>query len=180
MPQFAEITDRFRSFIEQQKIFFVGTAARDGRVNISPKGMDTLRVLGPHRIVWLNLTGGENESAAHLRDTTRMTVMWCAFEDNPMILRAYGNATVIHPRDPIWAELAPLFPALPGARQIFDLTVALVLRSCGMGVPLFAFRSPREALVQWAEKKGDSGLKEFWQEKNQVSLDGKPTGILEA
>ena len=179
MRQFAEITDRFRSFIEHQKIFFLGTAARDGRVNVSLKGMDTLRVLGPHRIVWLNLTGGENESAAHLRENTRMTVMWCAFDGNPMILRAYGNATVIHPRDPSWDKLAPLFPALPGARQIFDLTVDLVLRSCGMGVPLFEFRGPREALLQWAKKKGDSGLKEFWRENNQVSLDGKPTGILE-
>jgi Pyridoxamine 5'-phosphate oxidase len=180
MPQFPEITERFRSFIGQQKIFFVGTAARDGRVNISLKGMDTLRVLGPHRVAWLNLTGGENESAAHLRETPRMTLMWCAFEGNPMILRAYGKATVIHPRDPNWDKLAPLFPTLPGARQIFDLTVDLVLRSCGMGVPLFEFRGPREALLHWAEKKGDSGLKEWWQERNQVSLDGKPTGILEA
>lgn len=179
MPQFTEITDRFRSFIEQQKIFFVGTAARDGRVNISPKGMDTLRVLGPHRVVWLSLTGGENESAAHLRETPRMTLMWCAFEGNPMILRAYGNASVIHPRDPGWDKLAPLFPPIPGARQIFDLAVDLVLRSCGMGVPLFEFRGPREALLHWAEKKGDSRLKEWWQEMNQVSLDGKPTGILE-
>jgi Pyridoxamine 5'-phosphate oxidase len=180
MPQFPEITERFRSFIEEQKIFFVGTAVTEGRVNIAPKGMDTLRVLGPHRIVWLNLTGGENESAAHLRETPRMTLMWCAFESNPMILRAYGNATVIYPRDLSWNELAPLFPVLPGVRQIFDPTVDLVLRSCGMGVPLFEFRGPREALLHWAEKKGDSGLKECWQEMNQFSLDGKPTGILEA
>ena len=180
MPQFAEINDRFRSFIEQQKIFFVGTAARDGRVNIAPKGMDSLRVLGLHRIVWLNLTGGENESAAHLRETPRMTLMWCAFDGSPMILRAYGNAVVIYPRDPGWDELAPLFPALPGSRQIFDVTVDLVLRSCGMGVPFFEFRGPREALRQWAEKIGDRGIKKFWQENNQVSLDGKPTGILEA
>jgi hypothetical protein len=179
MPKFPEITERFRSFIEQQKIFFVGTAGRDGRVNISPKGMDTLRVLGPYRVVWLSLTGGENESAAHLRETPRMTLMWCAFEGGPMILRAYGKATVIHPRDPSWGKLAPLFPALPGARQIFDLTVDLVLRSCGMGVPLFEFRGPRDALLHWAEKKGDGGLKEWWQEMNQVSLDGKPTGIFE-
>jgi Pyridoxamine 5'-phosphate oxidase len=178
MPQFPEITDRFRHFVEQQKVFFVGTAARDGRVNIAPKGMDTLRVLGPHRIVWLNLTGGENESAAHLRETTRMTLMWCAFDGAPFILRAYGNATVTHPRDPGWDTLAPLFPALPGARQIFDLTVDLVLRSCGMGVPLFEFRGAREALRQWAERIGDSGIKEWWQDHNQVSLDGKPTGIL--
>jgi hypothetical protein len=129
--------------------------------------------------VWLNLTGGENESAAHLRETARMTLMWCAFEGSPMILRAYGTAAVIHPRDPAWEELARLFPMLPGARQIFDLTVDLVLRSCGMGVPLFEFRGQREALVQWAEKIGDSGIKQFWQQNNQVSLDGKPTGLLE-
>ena len=157
MRQFPEITERFRSFIEQQKVFFVGTAAREGRVNIAPKGMDTLRVLGPRRIVWLNLTGGENESAAHLRETTRITLMWCAFGGAPFILRAYGNAVVIHPRDPGWGKLAALFPALPGARQIFDVTVDLVLRSCGMGVPLFEFRGPREALVLWANKIGDSG-----------------------
>jgi hypothetical protein len=179
MRQFPEITDDFRHFIEKQKIFFVGTAARDGRVNIAPKGMDTLRVLGPHRIVWLNLTGGENESAAHLREAARMTLMWCAFDGSPMILRAYGNATLIHRRDPSWNELAPLFPPLPGARQIFDVVVDLVLRSCGMGVPFFEFRGPREALRQWAEKTGDSGIKEFWQGNNQVSLDGKPTGILD-
>jgi hypothetical protein len=179
MRQFQEITEGFRGFIEKQKVFFVGTAAPDGRVNISPKGMDTLRVLGPRRLVWLNLTGGENESAAHLRETARMTLMWCAFEGSPMILRAYGTAAVIHPRDPAWEELARLFPMLPGARQIFDLTVDLVLRSCGMGVPLFEFRGQREALVQWAEKIGDSGIKQFWQQNNQVSLDGKPTGLLE-
>ena len=179
MSQFVQLTDH-RSFIEQQKIFFVGTAAKDGRVNISPKGMDSLRVLGSNHIVWLNLTGAENETAAHLIETTRMTVMWCAFEANPMILRAYGNATAIHPRDARWDGLAALFPVLPGTRQIFDLTVDQVLKSCGMAVPLFEFRGPREALVHWAEKKGESGFKEYWREKNQVSLDGKPTRILEA
>jgi hypothetical protein len=141
--------------------------------------MDTLRVLGPRRLVWLNLTGGENESAAHLRETARMTLMWCAFEGSPMILRAYGTAAVIHPRDRAWEELARLFPMLPGARQIFDVTVDLVLRSCGMGVPVFDFRGQREALVQWANKIGDSGIKQFWRQNNQFSLDGKPTGLLE-
>jgi hypothetical protein len=137
-------------------------------------------VLGPQRIVWLNLTGGENESAAHLRETARMTLMWCAFGGAPMILRAYGSATVMHPRDSSWEQLAPLFPTLPGGRQIFDVAVDLVLRSCGMGVPLFEFRSQRESLLQWAEKIGDSGIKDFWKENNQVSLDGKPTGIFKA
>jgi hypothetical protein len=141
--------------------------------------MDSLRVLGPRRIVWLNLTGGENESAAHLRETARMTLMWCAFDGSPMILRAYGTAAVIHPRDPAWAELARLFPTLPGVRQIFDVAVELVLRSCGMGVPLFECRGQREALVQWAAKLGDSGIREFWKKNNQISLDGKPTGLFE-
>ena len=177
MPQFPEITERFREFIEKQKIFFVGTAAPGGRVNIAPKGMDTLRVLGPRRIVWLNLTGGENESAAHLRETARMTLMWCAFDGSPMILRAYGTATITHPRDRDWAGLVRLFPVLPGTRQIFDVAVDRVLRSCGMGVPLFEFRGPRDALLDWAEKIGDSGIKAFWRDHNQVSLDGKSTGI---
>jgi hypothetical protein len=179
MRQFPEISETFRGFIEKQKIFFVGTAAPYGRVNIAPKGMDSLRVLGPRRIVWLNLTGGENESAAHLRETARMTLMWCAFDGSPMILRAYGTAAVIHPRDPAWAELARLFPMLPGARQIFDVAVELVLRSCGMGVSLFEYRGQREALVQWAAKLGDGGIREFWRKNNQISLDGKSTGIFE-
>jgi hypothetical protein len=179
MPQFPEITERFREFIEKQRIFFVGTAAPGGRVNIAPKGMDTLRVLGPRRIVWLNVTGGENESAAHLRETARMTLMWCAFDGGAMILRAYGTATVTHPRDTEWDGLARLFPMIPGARQIFDVAVDVVLRSCGMGVPLFEFRGQRESLFQWAEKMGDSGIKEFWRDHNQVSLDGKSTGIFE-
>ena len=95
-----------------------------------------------------------------------------------MILRAYGTATVNHPRDPAWEELARLFPTLPGSRQIFDVAVDLVLRSCGMGVPFFDFRASRESLLQWADKIGDGGIKQFWQQNNQVSLDGKPTGIL--
>ena len=178
MRQFPEISESFRGFIEKQRVFFVGTAAPVGKVNIASKGMDTLRVMGPRRIVWLNLTGGENESAAHLLEASRMTLMWCAFDGSPMILRAYGTAGVIHPRDPAWEELAQLFPMLPGARQIFDVAVDLVLRSCGMGVPLFEYRGQREALVHWASKIGDSGIKQFWQDNNQVSLDGKPTGIL--
>lgn len=178
---FDRIDDRCRSFIERQKIFFVGTAARDGRVNISPKGIDTLRVLGENRIVWLNLTGGENETAAHLIETTRMTLMWCALEGSPTIYRAYGNARAVHPRDPDWDELAALFPSIPGTRQIFDLTVNSVLWSCGMGVPLFDFHGQREDLVRWAENKGESGVQEVWKrERNQVSLDGKPTGLLVA
>jgi len=106
-----------------------------------------------------------------------MTVMCCAFEGDPLILRLYGNATVIHRNDPQWNELYSLFKPLPGARQMFDLSVDLVQTSCGMGAPLFDYVSEREQLNQWAVKKGEEGIRKYWQDKNQLSLDGKPTNV---
>ena len=179
MAKSAQIDDVNREFIENQHIFFVATAAKEGRVNLSPKGMNTLRVLGSNRVVWLNLTGAENETAAHLADSPRMSLMWCSFDRSPLILRVYGNATVIHPRDGNWNDLSRLFPSLPGARQILDLVVDMALTSCGFGVPLFEYKGQRDTLIKWADKKGENGLNEFWKEYNHVSLDGKPTGIAE-
>lgn len=176
--RYTEISAELSLFIRQQKIFFVGTAASDGRVNVSPKGMDTLRILGPNRVVWLNLTGSGNETAAHLIENSRMTIMFCAFAGNPMILRLYGGARLFHPRDTAWNELITRFPPIAGARQIVDMNVDLVQTSCGMAVPFLDFRGEREHLARWAEKKGDDGIRQYWEEKNQVSLDGKPTGIL--
>ncbi len=173
-----ELSERHAQFIAAQKIFFVGTATADSRVNISPKGMDSLRVLGTKRIAWLNVTGSGNESAAHVQRNPRMTVMFCAFEEQPLVLRLYGTAKVIHPRDPAWHDLFALFKPLPGARQIFDLAVDLVQTSCGFGVPYFTYVGEREALAEWATKKGEAGLKKYWEEKNQTSLDGMPTHIL--
>ena len=175
---FEQIEGEHRNFIERQQIFFVATAAREGRVNVAPKGMDTLRVVGPNRIIWLNLTGGENETAAHLADMSRMTLMWCSFDRNPFILRAYGDAVAIHPRDTSWREIITLFPTIPGARQILDLHVNMVLTSCGFGVPLFEFSGQRDTLIRWAERKGEEGLMTFWKERNQLSLDNQPTGLL--
>ncbi len=169
------ITPKLREFIEAQKIFFVATATADSRINLSPKGMDSLRVVNPNRIVWLNVTGSGNETAAHVQENPRMTLMFTAFEDNPMILRLYGNAKAIHNDDSDWQLLYPLFPPIPGARQIFDLDVDLVQTSCGFAVPLYEYIGEREQLNTWASKKGKNGLKEYWKEKNKVSLDGKPT-----
>ena len=177
--RYPDIPDRLRRFIEDQKIFFVGTAAADGRVNISPKGMDSLRVLGPNRVVWLSVTGSGNETAAHIQELPRMTLMFAAFEGKPMILRLYGQARVIHRNDPEWATLSAHFPPLPGARQIFDLAVDLVQTSCGMGVPLFDYVGERELLERWAVKKGEAGIRDYWRANNQTSLDGKPTHIME-
>lgn len=175
--QYAEISDKLNHFIEKQKIFFVGTATADSRVNISPKGMESLRVLDKNRVVWLNVTGSGNETAAHVQENSRMTIMFTAFESDPMILRLYGNADVIHKNDSAWNELYSLFNPVPGARQIFDLTVDLVQTSCGMAVPLFDYVAEREQLNKWALKKGEAGIKQYWLEKNQLSLDGIPTHI---
>ncbi len=172
-----KLNERLVAFIERQAVFFVGTAGPDGRVNVSPKGQDSLRVLGPNRVLWLNLTGSGNETAAHLLENPRMTLMFCAFEGKPLILRVYGQAKAYHPRDAAWEDLSAHFPDLPGARQIFDLEIDLVQTSCGMAVPHLAFDRDRQELNQWAEKKGSEGIKAYWQEKNRLSLDGKPTGI---
>jgi Pyridoxamine 5'-phosphate oxidase len=177
MPKFQRIDDGFREFIEAQKVFFVATAAPEGRVNVAAKGMDTLRVVGPNRIVWLNLTGSENETAAHLVESPRMTLMWCSFEARTLVLRAYGRAKVFHPRANEWQELISLFPPLPGARQILALDVDLVMTSCGFGVPLFDYVGQRETLQRWGEKKGPEGVHEFWEKRNQLSIDDRPTRI---
>jgi len=178
--QFQEIGEDLRVFIRRQKIFFVATAAPDGRVNVSPKGMDTLCVLDKNRVAWLNLTGSGNETAAHLLENNRMTLMFCAFEGEPLILRLYGQTSAVHPRDKDWEQLFALFPKITGARQIFDMRVDLVQTSCGAGVPYFDFVGERNALINWAEKKGPAGLEDYWREKNRISLDGKPTGILKS
>jgi len=176
--KYSEITDELKTFIEAQKLFFVGTAAAAGRINVSPKGMDSLRVLGRNRVVWLNLTGSGNETAAHIREINRMTMMFCAFEGNPLILRLYGDARAVHRHDADWEATYALFNPLPGARQIFDIKVDLVQTSCGMGVPLFDYAGDREQLIDWAARKGDAGLQKYWEEKNLTSLDGKPTHII--
>ena len=177
MPEYLQVDERLQHFVEAQKMFFVATAAPCGRVNLAPKGMDTLRLVATNRIVWLNLTGAENETAAHLLESSRMTSMWCSFDHKPMILRVYGEATIIHPRDDSWDDLAGLFPRIPGARQILDLEVNFVLTSCGFGVPLYEFVGHRDTLHRWAESKGEEGLNHVWRNYNNVSLDRKPTGI---
>lgn len=177
--QYSELSDKLVTFVEQQKIFFVGTATADSKVNISPKGMDSLRVIDGKRVIWLNVTGSGNETAAHVQEQPRMTIMFAAFDGSPMILRLYGQAQVVHQNDPEWEELIARFDPTPGARQVFDLRIEMVQTSCGMAVPLFDYREDRELLKKWASNKGEQGVKAYWEEKNQLSLDGKPTHIVE-
>jgi hypothetical protein len=175
--QFPALTERLSGFISRQHLFFVATAPAAGRVNLSPKGMDALRIVSPKRILWLNVTGSGNETAAHVLENQRMTLMWCAFEGAPLILRVYGKARTIHEGEENREALASQLPSLPGARQIFDLSIEMVQTSCGMAVPLMDFRADRELLNDWVSKKSEPELRAYWEEKNQRSIDGLPTGM---
>ncbi len=172
------ITPELVEFIEKQKIFFVGTAAEKGRVNVSPKGTDSFRVIDQNKIVWLNLTGSGNETAAHLLLNSRMTILFCAFEGKPMILRLYGHAKIFHRRDPEFDQYISLFPENIGSRQIIGMDVDLVQTSCGFAVPFMDFKEERETLNSWSIKKGAEEIERYWEEKNTKSIDGFETKIL--
>lgn len=176
---FEWITDELRQFIEAQQVFFVATAPlrESGHVNLSPKGLDSFRVLGPNRVAYLDLTGSGNETSAHLQENGRITLMFCAFQQAPMILRLFGRGYTVLPETEEWRSLQAEFPSIPGARQMIVAEIDRVQTSCGMGVPQYDFRGHRRELVQWAEKKGQEGLQAYWQQKNQVSIDGLPTPL---
>jgi len=177
--QFSALEDDHRAFIEASHLFFVASAAPTGRVNMSPKGMDSLRVLGPNRIAWLNLTGSGNETAGHLLQANRITLMWIGLERRPLILRAYGSARVVHERDADWGEMVELFGNPLGARQVFDVDIDLVQTSCGFGVPFFDYAGERDTLKHWAKDRGPDGIRSYWDERNRTTIDGAPTGMIE-
>ncbi len=174
---FDQISDELKEFITHQNIFFVGTAAQEGRVNISPKGMDTFRVIHKNCIVWLNLTGSGNETAAHILKNNRMTIMFCAFEGKPLILRLYGSAKIYHQNEDTYQKYITLFPETPGSRQIIEMHVDMVQTSCGYAVPFMEFNEERTQLKSWAEKQGEDRLKVYRKEKNATSIDNFDTGL---
>ncbi len=167
-------------FIAEQKIYFVASAPHAGRVNLSPKGMDTFRVLSPTRVGYLDGTGSGNETAAHLRENGRVTIMMCSFTTAPLIFRIYGRGRAVHPGDAEWPELRPHFgPPLPGERQLIIAEIESVQTSCGFAVPFFDYRGERETLIASCTRRGPEGLATFWAERNQRSIDGLPTGLLQ-
>lgn len=178
---FTELSPAHQEFITAQKIFFVASAPTSGRVNLSPKGMDTFRVLNSRRAAYLDSTGSGNETAAHLADNGRITLMLCALDGAPLILRMYGHGHAVRPRDDEWNQLRPLFgPPLPGERQLIVVDVESVQTSCGYAVPRFDYVEDRETLTKWAVNKGPDGVAVYWAEKNQKSIDGLPTGLLQS
>ena len=178
MAKFYEtLSDELQSFIANQHLFFVATAPQEGRINLSPKGMDSFRCLDERQVAYLDLTGSGNETAAHLHENGRMTLMFCSFGEQPLILRLYGRGRPVRPGDLEWAALLPLFPQLTGARQIFVVQIESAQTSCGFAVPVYEFREERNLLLSWAENKGEEGLQQYWKDRNQTSIDGKPSGF---
>lgn len=176
----SELTDDLCAFIRRQHMFFVASAPNAGRVNLSPKGLDTFRILSSRRVGYLDATGSGNETAAHVRENSRITFMFCAFADAPLILRLYGRGTAIRARDSAWAQLRPLFGApMPGERQLIVADIESVQTSCGWGVPLYRYEADRTMLPEYSEKKGPAFTASYWAEKNVRSIDGLPTGLLE-
>ncbi len=179
--QTTKLNGSFKQFIERQNMFFVATAGPEGRVNLSPKGLDSLKIIDDNQIIWLSVSGSGNETAAHVLQNSRMTLMFCAFEGDAFTLRVYGAAQVIYPRDKEWSQLYRLFPDYAGARNIFKLSIDLVTTSCGTGVPEMSFVRPRAdtELLPWYADMGEDGVDAFWRKKNMVSIDGGPTGIFD-
>lgn len=175
---YSELTADLRNFIAEQKIFFTATAPNTGRINLSPKGRDTFRCLDHQTVGYLDLTGSGNETSAHLQENGRLTIMFCSFSEKPLILRLYGYGKVIKPTDPEWENFHSQFEPIPGERQIIVLNIESVQTSCGYGVPIYELKEERETLVDWATKKGENGIADYWRQKNQKSIDGLPTHIV--
>jgi hypothetical protein len=175
----ADFTDHLTAdhiaMIERQPVFFVATAAADGRINLSPKGLaDTFAVLSPNRVAYLDLGGSGNETHAHLSVDGRITIMMCNFQQPALILRIYGTGKAVLPADPGWEELAPHFTMLPGTRQIFDITVESVQTSCGWGVPVMTLEKERDTMVKWHVQKDPEDWVKTYQSRTH-SIDGIPT-----
>jgi hypothetical protein len=175
MAKFYQALDeKLIAFIEAQPMFFIATAAPEGRINLSPKGLGTLKVLTPRRVAYLDLTGSGNETAAHARVDGRATLMFCSFTRNPLILRLYGRVKTGAPGSALWGELAERFAALPGARQIVALDVESIQTACGFGVPLMNLEKGRATLTDHWLAKGEVETEDYRRRKNSVSIDGLP------
>ena len=171
-----ELDSPYRSFIERQRMFFVSTAPLDssGRINLSPKGLDTFRILDASTVAYLDYVGSGAETIAHLRENGRFVIMFCAFEGPPKILRLHGRGDVLEPQDAGFSELRRHWPPHPAGRAIVRMIIERAADTCGFGVPLYAFEGERSQLPQWADRKGADGLREYQVEKNAVSFDGLP------
>jgi len=176
---FDHILDHHREFIEKQKIFFVASAplSAEGHVNLSPKGIDSFRILSSNKLAYMDIIGSGNETSAHLIENGRITIMFCAFDGPPLILRLYGKGYTVLPNDEAWPELSSHFTLMMSTRQIIVADIDMVQTSCGYGVPYYSYEGERDQAYKWAAAKGLDGLELYKEEKNMVSLDGLPTAL---
>ena len=170
------LDDSARRFIEAQHIFFVASAPLDatGHINVSPKGLDTFRILGPTTVAYIDFNGSGVETIAHLKENGRIVLLFCAFQGPPNIFRLYGQGRAVEPHHTEFATLAENFPAFDSVRSIIAVEITRVTDSCGYGVPLFNYEGEREQLTAWARKKGPEELKAYREQKNEHSIDGLP------
>lgn len=174
-----QLNEKLREFITAQHIFFNASAPNEGRINVSPKGQDSLRILSDHRVAYLDLTGGENETAAHVAENGRLTLMFCSFHDKPLIVRLYGKGSIVRKQDPEWDELHAHFTSIPGERQIVVLDIESIMSTCGFAVPLFDYQGERGNLRDWSSQMGEEKLDEYRHKRNEQSIDGLPTFLFE-
>lgn len=177
MAQFFDhLETKHQNFIKKQKMYFVASAPSEGgRVNLSPKGLDTFRIINDTQVAYLDLSGSGNETAAHLLENGRLTFMFCSFDKQPLILRLYGKGRSIQKHSPEWGTTMLHFEELPGTRQVIVMDVESVQTSCGFAVPFYEFISERGTLVEYSEKKGEAGMVAYRKEKNHTSIDGLPS-----
>jgi hypothetical protein len=169
-----EIDETLRRFLEAQRMFFVATAPLDaaGHVNLSPKGLDSFRVIDPRTVAYLDLTGSGIETVAHLRENGRIVLLFCAFEGPPKIVRLQGRGEVVEPSDPGFGALAARFPTFAGTRSVIVISLERISDSCGYGVPLYGYEGQRSQLLDWAERKGADGVVRYREDNNRRSIDG--------
>jgi Pyridoxamine 5'-phosphate oxidase len=175
---FDQLDEKLTKFIGEQKMFFTASAPISGRINLSPKGIDSFRVFDDKTVAYLDLTGSGNETAAHIYENGRLTIMFCSFTDKPLILRLYGRGEVVSNGGDKWKLYEKAFEHYYGERQIILLNVESVQTSCGFGVPVYELIEERKTLINWAEGKDEEKIEAYWRQKNLSSIDGLPTHLL--
>jgi hypothetical protein len=173
---FASLDDKLIAFIKAQPMFFIASAAAEGRINLSPKGLDTFRVIAPNLCVYLDITGSGNETAAHGKAGGRATILFCSFSRNPLVLRLFGRTRAGAPGSALWDQFNGLFEAYPGARQIIAMDIESAQTACGFGVPEMSLKRHRATMGDYWRAKGEQGAAEYRDKTNRISIDGLPTG----
>ncbi len=179
MAKFQEqLSDNLKTFIQEQHMFFTASAPTEGRINLSPKGIDSFRILDDSTVAYLDLTGSGNETSAHIQENGRMTIMFCGFTETPLILRLYGQGEVVKKDNAKWLEMSEMFPHYVGERQIILLHIQSLQTSCGFGVPVYEHIGDKKIASRLTLWENKLTKEEYWEMKNQKSIDGLPTHIL--